>query len=123
MHCIYPYYLGSNYDNKYPAYVWFVKPSCNDKSDQIHKVNTKCTADAYITTYCKTFCPEGVEILTDKYFKQKYFIDKEGKKLWRGLKCDSLCSNTTAWLSKNIANTSLVDPRHCQDSCAEPGYG
>ena len=69
-------------------------------------MNTSCTADAYITTYCQTFCPEGVEILTK-----------------RGTECDSLCSNATAWLSQNIADKELVDPHNCQDSCAEPGYG
>ena len=52
-----------------------------------------------------------------------YFIDKGDKKVWHGTLCASLCSNASAWLSENIAYKQFVDPHHCQNSCAEPGYG
>ena len=134
MHCIYPAYLCYNFE---PDTYW-LRRSCKDKSDQIHKVNASCTADTYIDTYCKTFCPEGVEILTyhrnnipyhfNTYMANKqrhsYFINKDGKHVWRGTQCDSLCSNASA--SKNSAYKHYmihIDHHHCQDSCAEPGYG
>ena len=120
MHCIFPYYLS--YDYNYHGYNG--EKSCVDKSDQIQKVNTRCSADTYITTYCETFCPEGVEILTKldiSGISQKYFINKDGEKVQQGALCESLCSNASVWLSYSIEDN--VDPHNCQDSCAEPGYG
>ena len=132
MHCIFPTYLNFKYEH----YPFGGTHTCKDKSDQIHKVNTSCTAEPYIKTYCKTFCPEGVELPTSDKPKQSndfmankdYFIEKDGKKVWRGTLCDSLCSDASVWLSEHIDTKSgfskkFVDPYHCQDSCAEPGYG
>ena len=113
MHCMFPHYQRCDYKSLYD-----VLQNCEDKSDQVFRVNTSCTADTFITTYCQTFCPEGVEIVNNDYFINKY-----GQKVQRGTKCDDICSDVSAWLADNSANTALVDPHHCQDSCAVPGYG
>ena len=57
------------------------------------------------------------------YGRNDYFINKDGQKVQRGRWCDSRCSDVSTWLADNSANQTLVDPHHCQDSCAVPGYG
>ena len=115
--CIHPAYANYNLNTRK-----YLVSSCEDKSDRIHKNNSLCTIDSYTDKYCNTFCPEGEKIITERH-GIKIFIDKEGRKVRRGIKCDPLCVNTSAWLSANLDRPALVDPHHCQDSCSEPGYG
>ena len=116
MHCMFPNYQDFYYNSPSSSLL-----NCEDKTDHVYKVNTSCTADTFITTYCQTFCPEGVNTVDQhgipfinkvEIVNINYFINTDGQKVQRGYKCDSLCSNVSAWLADNSASTALVDPHH-----------
>ena len=80
--------------------------NCEDKSDQIFNVSTKCEPRHYVKNYCHRFCETG-----------------ENKR------CRTeVCDDPEAWLEDNLhwleeEMPDILDPHHCQQSCLERERG
>jgi len=94
MGCNYPAYMRENYDYNWP---------CSDKSDQIHKIGSKCTIEQHLDIYKRLFCNQNPEARRGEY-------------------CDEIQSDPAGWISKQTDQDNL-DPHNCQASCLTPDYG
>ena len=91
-HCYYPWYTR-NHDFKFGGYL----PTCQDKSDRIFDINTKCNISAYVDEYCGKICNET------KTKKNNYCQE-------------TICKNTTEWISQQT-DSFFLDPYNCESSC------
>ena len=94
-HCYYPWYTKNTADFT----DW--RSTCQDKSDRIFDINTKCNITAYIKEYCETICNEN----------NKHRYCKE-----------NICQNPTEWIARQT-DSYIVDPHKCESSCQNPSRG
>ena len=91
-HCYYPWYVYTRYER--PLF----KLQCDDKSDQVHHLNTTCNITNYLALHNQRFC------------SQDHMQDK------------LICTNPEKWMNE-VRNPIIADPHNCQASCLDPGPG
>lgn len=100
-HCYYPWYTMNTPDFEFQKKN-ILLPTCQDKSDRIFAMNTKCNITGYVDEYCDTICNE-----TNKHRTcQK-----------------NICENRTEWISKQTDYDFILDPHNCSSSCQNPTRG
>ena len=97
-HCYYPWYVTSN--KYYETYKAIHKHTCDDLSDRIFDVNSKCTTEKYQDKYRKLFCSNDPMMITS----------------------DNICDNDEAWINTKTT-AEYLDPHDCYSSCKSPGPG
>ena len=77
------------------------KQSCDDKSDKIFPVNSRCTTEKFQQIYQELVC-DGL--------------------VYKDIDDEKICTNITAWIQEKTTDDYL-DPHNCQSSCKSPEYG
>ena len=99
-HCYYPWYTKNTRDFDYKKAKIYL-PTCQDRSDKIFAMNTRCNITGYVKQYCDTVCNE-----TNKH---KYCQE-------------NICENQIEWIS-NQTDSFILDPHNCESSCQNPSRG
>ena len=103
-HCYYPWYTKNTEDfeyekgSKYP-------PTCQDKSDRIFDVNTRCNITGYVQEYSDSLCGKTMFNIYIHKFSD-----------------ENLCENPTEWISRQT-DSYILDPHNCESSCQNPSRG
>ena len=95
-HCYYPWYTKNtqDFEDKETEYL----PNCQDHSDRIFELNTRCNIIEYVKEYSDTIC--------NKINKHKYCKD-------------NICENPARWVSHQT-DSFILDPHNCESSCQNP---
>ena len=115
-HCYYPWYTRNMLDlgiyirhesrpdrvSDLQPWGWHSwQPTCQDNSDRIFDLNTKCNISAYVDEYCSRICNKTNRLT---------FCQEE------------VCQDTENWISLQV-DDFILDPHHCWSSCQVPGRG
>ena len=87
--------------HKLPPQKLLKKKNCEDNSEKIFPIESKCT--------------------TEK-FEQKYHDLVCDGQVYKGSDDEEICNNITAWIQEKTTDDYL-DPHGCQSSCKTPHYG
>jgi len=98
-HCYYPWYTKNTKD--FEDYKATFLQTCQDNSDRIFAMNTRCNITGYVKQYCDTICNE-----TNKHYACK----------------ENICENPTEWISEQT-DPFILDPQDCESSCLNPSQG
>ena len=86
--------------------------TCDDKSDKIFPVNSRCRTEKYEDIFRDKICSaDYVQKPAEGPYQVNYHLDDQ-----------NICANITKWINEKTTNDYL-DPHDCQSSCKIPGKG